>query len=454
MRLKLLPLALVLAATPLLGHSEDLLDAYREARANDPTLAQSDASRLATAENVPQARALLLPQLSAGLSLQQQSGNGQQAQLDPTTGALIPGFNSGHVRSRTPSVTLSQSVLDFSKYADLKVAHSQVDAQNEAYQAALQDLYIRVATAYFGVLTSADQLTFAQANEEAFRQTFEQSDQRYKVGLSAITDVYQSKASYESAKADTIAAQNTLNDAREALTQITGTASESLKKLREQLPMEPPTPNDPDAWVKQALASNPTILSQQYSVTAAEHSISAARAGHLPTINLTASRGKTTSWSENPLPPGIDSSTGNGRYSSTIGLTLSVPIFEGGLIQSQVRQAIANRDGAQDGLEVQRRAVIRNTLNDFRTVLAGIPQVEAAKAAVDSAQKALDASRAGFQVGTQTLLDVLTAIQTLTSSQSSYSQTRHQFILNKLLLKQSTGTIDVKDLEQVNSLLE
>jgi len=453
MRLKLLPLALVLAATPLLGHSEDLLDAYREARANDPTLAQSDASRLATAENVPQARALLLPQLSAGLTLQQQSGGGSQnAQIDPTTGALIPAPDTGHVRTRTPSVTLSQSVLDFSKYADLKVAHSQVDAQNEAYQAALQDLYIRVATAYFGVLTSIDQLTFAQANEEAFRQTFEQSDQRYKVGLSAITDVYQSKASYESAKANTIAAQNTLNDAREALTQITGTASENLKKLREQLPMEPPTPNDPDTWVKQALASNPTILSQQYSVAAAEHSISAARAGHLPTINLTASRGKTTSWSENPLP-GFNGN-GNGRYSSSIGLTLSVPIFEGGLIQSQVRQAIANRDGAQDGLEVQRRAVIRNTLNDFRTVLAGIPQVEAARAAVDSAQKALDASRAGFQVGTQTLLDVLTAIQTLTSAQSSYSQTRHQFILNKLLLKQSTGTIDVKDLEQVNSLLE
>lgn len=449
MRLKLLPLALVLAATPLLVHSEDLLDAYREARANDPTLAQSDATRLATAENVPQARALLLPQLSAGLTLDQQSGGGSQIS---SNGALIPGADTGHVRSRTPSVTLSQSVLDFSKYADLKVAHSQVDAQNEAYQAALQDLYIRVATAYFGVLTSVDQLTFAQANEEAFRQTFEQSDQRYKVGLSAITDVYQSKASYESAKANTIAAQNALNDAREALTQITGTASQNLKKLREQLPMEPPTPNDPDAWVKQALASNPTILSQQYSVTAAEHSISAARAGHLPTINLTASRGKTSSWSENPLPG--TNSNGNGRYSSSIGLTLNVPIFEGGLIQSQVRQAIANRDGAQDGLEVQRRAVIRNTLNDFRTVLAGIPQVEAAQAAVDSAQKALDASRAGFQVGTQTLLDVLTAIQTLTSAQSSYSQTRHQFILNKLLLKQSTGTIDVKDLEQVNGLLE
>ena len=146
----------------------------------------------------------------------------------------------GHVRNRNLNATLSQTVLDFSKYANLKAAHSAANAQDEQYEAALQDLYVRVATAYFGVLTSEDALAYAKANEDAFRQQYDQSDQRFKVGLSAITDVYQAKAYYEAAKADTIAAQNALNDAREALTQITGQPTGDLKKLREDLPMDRP----------------------------------------------------------------------------------------------------------------------------------------------------------------------------------------------------------------------
>ncbi|HEV2680798.1 MAG TPA: TolC family protein, partial [Rhodanobacter sp.] len=216
MRLKLLTLALALAAISLPSHGEDLLGAYHDARANDPVLSQADATRLGIGENVNQARAALLPQISASMSLNQTSG-----------GNLI-----GHDRTRTINGTLSQSVLDFSKYANLKATHSALDAQDELYQAAAQELYVRVASAYFGVLTSEDALTFAKANEDAFRQQFEQSDQRFKVGLSAITDVYQAKSYYESAKAQTIVAQNTLNDQREALTQITGKPTGDLKKLR------------------------------------------------------------------------------------------------------------------------------------------------------------------------------------------------------------------------------
>ncbi len=151
---------------------------------------------------------------------------------------------------------------------------------------------MRVAAAYFGVLTSEDELTYAKANEDAFRQQYEQSDQRFKVGLSAITDVYQAKAYYEAAKSQTIAAQNALNDAREALTQITGKPTGELKKLRDDLPMQPPAPADQDSWVKQALQTNPNLLAQQKNVDTAEHNISAARAGHLPTITAGVNYGK------------------------------------------------------------------------------------------------------------------------------------------------------------------
>jgi outer membrane protein len=432
MRLKLLTLALALAMS-LPSHGTDLLDAYHDARANDPVLSQADATRLATGEGVDQARASLLPQIDGNMSLSQTNG-----------GHLL-----GHSRSRNISGTLSQTVLDFSKYANLKAAHSASDAQDELYQAAAQELYVRVATAYFNVLTSEDELTYAKANEDAFRQQYEQSDQRFKVGLSAITDVYQAKAYYEAAKSQTIAAQNTVNDAREALTQITGKPTGDLKKLRDDLPMEPPTPTDQDSWVKQALQTNPNLLAQKNNVEAAEHSITAARAGHLPTISAGITYGKGASWSETDA---------NSRFrdpsSTTIGLTLNVPIFSGGATQSHVRQSIYQRDAATDAMESQRRLVVRDTLNYYRSVIAGIAQVESAKASVDSGQKALEATRAGFEVGTQTMTNVLLAIQVLTSSESSYSQARHQFILNKLLLKETAGTADLKDIEAINALLQ
>ncbi|TPG04285.1 type I secretion protein TolC [Rhodanobacter glycinis] len=433
MRLKLLTLALALAAISLPSHGEDLLDAYRDARANDPVLSQADATRLATGEGVDQARALLLPQISGSMGLSQTNGGNQ----------------TGHSRARTINGTLSQTVIDFSKYANLKAAHSASDAQEEFYQAAAQELYVRVATAYFGVLTSEDELTYAKANEDAFRQQYEQSDQRFKVGLSAITDVYQAKAYYEAAKSQTIAAQNQLNDAREALTQITGKPTADLKKLRDDLPMQPPAPADQDSWVKQAMQTNPSLLAQKNNVETAQHNISVARAAHLPTLTAGVSYGKGAGWSDtNPT----------GRYrdpaSTTIGLTLNVPIFSGGGTQSRVRQSIYQRDAATDAMESQRRQVVRDTLNYYRSVIAGIAQVESAKASVDSGQKALEATRAGFEVGTQTMTNVLLAIQTLTSSESSYSQARHQFILNKLLLKQTAGTADLKDIEEINTLLQ
>ncbi|HEX7732116.1 MAG TPA: TolC family outer membrane protein [Rhodanobacter sp.] len=449
MRLKLLTLALALAAVSLPSHGEDLLDAYRQALANDPTLAQADATRLATGEGVNQARALLLPQISGSLSLSQTTGGGNERIQDPNNpNEFINTSTFGHSRTRNLGANLSQTVFDFSKYANLKAAHSSANAQDELYQAALQNLFVRVATAYFAVLTDEDQLAFAKANEDAYKQQYEQSNQRYKVGLSAITDVYQAKSYYEGAKAQTISAQNTLDNDREALSQITGQPTGTLKKLRDELPMGAPDPSDPDAWVKQALANNPNLLAQEQNVQAAEHNITAARAGHLPTITANVSYGKSASWYENAA---IHSNTPS---STTIGLTLNVPIFSGGLTQSQVRQSIYNRDAAQDSMEIERRQVKASALNYYRSVLAGISQVESGKAAVDSAQKALDATRAGFEVGTQTMVNVLLAIQTLTQAESSYSQARHQLVLNRLLLKQSAGTASLGDLQNINALLQ
>lgn len=446
MRLKLLTLALSLAAVSLPSHGEDLLDAYRQARANDPVLAQADATRLAVGEGVPQARALLLPQINGTMSLQQQSGGASTSngnELGATT------QDPGHIRTRSVGVELDQTIFNLGDIASLQAAHSTKDAQEQTYEAAAQDLFVRVATAYFTVLSDEDQLTFAKANEEALRVTYDQAEQQFKVGIAAITNVYQAKATYEAAKATTISDENTLENDRQALTVITGKPVGELKKLQPELPMDPPTPADPQAWVDSSLKNNPSVLSAQLSVDAADHSINVARAGHLPTITASLSRAKSSTWLEN----GSYNYPGNGRFGNTIGVTLSVPIFSGGATQSKVRQSIDERDEAQDSLESTRRQTVQSTLNDYNSVLAGISEVESGKAAVDAAQKSLDATKAGFQVGTQILLDVLTAIQTLTQSESTYSLARHQLVLNRLLLKQSAGTIDYKDLEYANSLL-
>ena len=449
MRLKLLTLTLALAAVSLPSHGEDLMDAYRQARANDPVLAQADATRLATGEGVDEARALLLPQISGSLSLNQSTGGTKGNVQDPSDpNKLISTSIFGHSRTRSLGLDLSQTVFDFAKYANLKAAHASANAQDETYEAALQNLYVRVATAYFTVLTDEDQLAFAKANEAAYKVQYDQAVARFKAGLSAITDEYQAKSYYEGSKATTIAAQNTLDNDREVLSQITGQPTGNLKKLRDDLPMNAPEPSNPDAWVKQALINNPSLLAQEQNVRAADANVTAARAGHLPTITASVSYGKSASWYENAaIHSNVPSQT-------TVGLTLNVPIFSGGLTQSQVRQSIYNRDAAQDSMEIERRQVKASTLNYYRSVLAGISQVQSGKAAVESAQKALDATRAGFNVSTQTMVNVLLAIQTLTQAESTYSQARHQLVLDRLLLRQSAGTASLDDLQHINALLE
>lgn len=477
MRFKLLPIALALSVAPIFAHGEDLMQAYRQALANDPTLAQSDAERLISHEGVVQARSALLPQISAGMSLEQDNNNSSSSTSSTSTSQYNPyiydqngnpspyvydingnrlpsgvvassGFDTGHTRSRSLSATLSQSILDLSKWADVETAKSQQQAQTATYQAAVQDLMVRVAQAYFNVLTAEDTLRFNQSLEQSLERQLEQSQQRFKVGLSAITDVQDAKAQHDSAVAEVIAAKNSLDDAREALTQITGQPATDLKPLRQDLPLTPPVPNNLKQWVQTAMSNNPSVQSQEYSVEAAEHSISSARAGHLPTLSASVSYGKSDAWTENG---GFHSHTPS---HTTIGLTLTVPIFTGGFTQSQVRQAIYSRDSSKDALEAQRRLTVRNTRNFYRSVLAGISQVQATKAAVTSSKSALEATQAGFEVGTRNIVDVLNAQQEVTSAQSNYSQARHQYVLDKLLLKQAAGTLAPSDLQAVNTLLQ
>ena len=431
-------LTLAVASVPLAVRAEDLLDAYRQARTADPVLASADATRGIARETAVQARATLLPQVSAGLSFNETR--------DPDAPANDPNAASRN-RSRSAVASLSQVVVDLGKVAQWRGTQAQAEAQESSYRAAEQDLVVRVTTAYFGALTAADALATTLANEDAYRQQVEQADQRYRNGLSALVDLDQARSFYAAARANTIAARTALADAREALTQITGREPGELKTLRLDLPMTPPSPADPQAWVASALRDNPTLLAQQQTIAAAEEAIASARSGHLPTLNAGVDVGRGAGW---PLPL----ASTDGRTVTTVGVLLRVPLFAGGAVQSQVRQALLQRDGARDELERQRRQVARATLDRYRSVVAGIGQIAATREAFDAAGKALASTRVGRELGTQSMTDLLLAIQNLASAQGSYSFVRHQFVLNHLLLLQSAGSASEGDLAAINALLQ
>ncbi len=446
-----------LAAIPGLAQAEDLLDVYQQARQSDPVLAQAEAQNLATREGVTQARALLLPQISGSYGYNRShaiNASTEPVLADSGDFQVFPRRSTSDDYGTTLRGDVNQTLVDFSKYSNLATSRSQADAQNERFRGAEQSLIVRVAQAYFNVLTSDDNLEFAQAQEKALNKQLDQAQQRYDVGLSAITDVNEAKANHDASVAGVINAKNTLDDAREALTQITGQPFGSLERLREDLPMDPPSPNDQKAWVDQALAQNPVVLAQRYQVDAAEHSISAARAGHLPTLGASLMYTKSPGWGDtDSIRYGGSIHSNSYRESTAVGIVLNIPIFSGGATQSRVRQSIYQRDAESDVLEQNRRQVIRETRNAFRSVVAGISEVEARQQAVISAKSALDATQAGFEVGSRNIIDVLNGQQQLFQARSAYSQARHNFVLNKLLLRQSSGDIDYDDLQAVNALL-
>ena len=448
MRLKLLPVLLLLAVAPVAGHGEDLMDAYRQAIANDPVLATADAQRLLVAEGVPVARAALLPQLSAGLELDQIHSGGDTQTTDGN-GNIVSTGGGGHTRDRSLSGNLSQPILDLSAIANLRAAHAADDAQEQTYQAALQNLYVRVASAYFGVLQAQDMLDIDRSYEDAYKQEYDQTSARFKNGLSMEADVNQSKALYLYIKGMRINAEDNLKDARRALQQITGKPTGELKKLRDDLPMQAPQPNDEQAWVDAALKTNPTVLAARYAVSSDEHKVAAARAGHLPTLTAGVGYNKFGQWS-NAMP----GTAAYGPATTTVGLTLNIPLFSGGLTHAQVKQALYQRDADQGVLESQRRQAARDAANYFNLVKDGIEQVNSARDSVDAAQKSLASMRAGYTIGTQSMTNVVFAIEYLAQSQSQYAAARYQFILDKLLLKQAAGSIDMHYLEAVNGLLQ
>ncbi|MDT8439329.1 MAG: TolC family outer membrane protein [Wenzhouxiangellaceae bacterium] len=440
--------AAALAALTSSASAVDLMAVYDLASKNDPEI-KAAALRLDAGQiETRLARANLLPQLSASLSR-------------TPVGTSQPKINGvdldeNDIDSEAYSLNLSQSLFDYGNILGMERARQVVAQADAQYGVAWQDFLQRTAQRYFDMLSSVDSLRFAQAEEKALQRQFEQAEQRFEVGLSAVTDFLEAQAAWDAARARVIVAENALEDAREGLRELTGTMFESFKPLTEDLPLDRPQPAQSQDWVALALDSNPDLRVARQAEEIASADMRIARAGHLPTLDLTASYNRTLN-NEFALRDDFQNQVGtttlqNDQWSATV--RLNVPIFSGLAVQSRARRARINLGTASEELDLNQRRVVRSTENAFRAVLAGIRQVEALKQAQISSASALEATNAGFEVGTRTIVDVLLAEQRFFQTQRDYSNARHQLILNRLALRRAAGTLDPEDLRRANALLE
>ena len=433
-------LTAALLAAPAL-HADDLLAIYDQARASDPTLAAAQAALEASQELKPQARSFLFPNV----------------QLDATTAkntlrTNVPGgggpFPGGKTEFNSNAVTVQavQPLFNWQVIAGLGQADALTRQAQNQFGFAQQELMLRTSQRYFEVLAALDSLEFSVAEKTAIGRQLEQARQRFDVGLIAITDIHEAQARYDLTVAQEIQAQNRLLSALEGLGELIGTVPEGVSTLRPEVALLPPQPADMEGWVSTALATSPLVAAATEGRSAAEKEVERQRAGHFPTLNATATY--------------INSSDNGGRFGTGLdgedniyGLQMNLPIFQGGLVRSRVREAQARYREATQRLDQQRRATTRQTRDAYLGVSAAISRVEALRAAVVSNTSALEATELGYRVGTRTSVDVLDAQRALYGARRDLSGARYDYVINLLALYQAAGTLSVDDLSTVNGWL-
>ncbi len=411
----------------LQAFADNLQQVYQLATEKDPTVLRAAALRDAAVARIDVSRADLLPNISGKAGF----GRTDQQSLQ---------FDAANRSSA--SVTLNQSLFNWGNWGKLSRAEKVALQAQTAYDAEVQNLIVRTTQAYFDVLRATDDLSFAGAEKRSIERQLEQTKQRFKVGLTAITDVHEAQAQFDSALAREILAQNALENAREFLREITGRYHEQLAQLNtDKFAPGTPSPAAIQDWVVQAQDSNLTLKSQRILLEIADQDIDLAKAGHYPTLGLTAELGVTKS-------------SGQERGdSSSIGVSLAVPIYSGGGTEAAVAVARANYVEVSQTVELNHRAVVRQVRNAFNGVNAQISSVRALEQAVISAESALNATEAGFEVGTRTIVDVLQSTRNLFDARRNLSVARYNYILAMLQLKQAAGNLAEQDLQGINQAL-
>lgn len=437
---KLLPLliGLSLGGFSVGSQAENLVQIYQQARLSNPDLRSSAADRDAAFEKINESRSPLLPQLGLGADYTYNNGYRDSSGLNSNT-------TSG-------SLQLTQTIFDMSKWRALTLQEKTAGIQDVTYQSAQQTLILNTATAYFNVLNAIDTLSYIEAQKQSIYRQLDQTTQRFNVGLVAITDVQNARAQYDNVLANEVAARNTLDNNVETLRQVTGHYYPSLASLNVDR-FETTRPKPVNDLLKEAESRNLDLLSARLSQDLAREQIRYNETGHMPTVDLTASTGmsnnKYSGSRANQSTGSSDNITGN----SQVGLSFSLPLYSGGSVTSQVKQAQYAYVSASEQLESAHRTAVRTVRSSFNNVNASISSINAYKQAVVSAQSSLDAMEAGYQVGTRTIVDVLDATTTLFNARQQLSDARYNYMINELNIKSALGTLNEQDLIALNNRL-
>jgi outer membrane protein len=431
------------SANPQDAWASDLIELYGLAERHDPEIRAAYGDFRAVEQQVPQSWANLLPQISGTLSESYSKG---EIEVEGQPRREFDGDSTGF------EIRATQSIYNHAYWQRLGQANLNAAQAEADYNAARQDLIIRIATAYFNVLGAIDSLAFAEAERKSVEQQLEQTRQRFEVGLIAITDVKESQAQYDQAVAQEIVAQNTLSTTREALWTIVNSYPQRLKPLSEQMPLLQPEPADKQQWVDKALAENLSLIAAEFARKSAQQEVDIQRSGHFPTLELSARH----NYSEEGQMAfgGIVQDDATDTTRTTVMLSLNVPIFSGGGTNARVKEAVFRRDATRERYEATRRRVIQQTRDAYQSVVADISRVNALKQALVSSEAAYEATLAGYEVGTRNSVEVLTALRNVFAAKRDYAQTRYNYVLDLLRLKQAAGNLSMADLKEINRWLQ
>lgn len=426
----------VLSLLSFSSYAEDLLSIYKSAVQNDTQFRAAQAEYQALLETKNQSVALFLPTISANAFY---NDNNDKSSLST---------DSDDYKTDGYSLNITQPLYRHENYVGLTQADAVVAQAQANFEYAKQDLIIRVVKQYFAVLAASDDLEFAKAERKSIKQQLNQTQQRFNVGLIAITDVHEAKARFDQSTARAIVAENTLAISHETLREITNQNHSALSVLSTNHPLVEPEPANINKWINTANLQNALLIASNKSVDVARAEVSLQKAGHYPTLDLTAKHSVNNYGEGNPLIPQSE------QTSNSVSLQLNVPLYQGGLVNSRTRAAVYRLNQAQENLDRQRRATERQTRNSYLSVIASISTVKALKQALTSSTIALEATQAGFEVGTRTTVDVLNSQRELFLARRDYAQVRYNYILETLSLKLAAGTLSAVDIEQLNPWLK
>ena len=433
------------ATEPPLATQTDLIGVYKAAVQNNADLAAAQANLAAQQESVPQALSALLPQLNAGADT-----NSTRTSVDTRINGRTAKTQSGTAYQ----ANLNQPLFNAAAWFRLKAADATSEQAAVEFSAIQQDLILQTAESYYTILRAQDDLAASKAEETAFKRQLDQATERFDVGLSDKTDVLEAQASFDTANANRLLAERSVEDAFQALTTLTNQTYTSLNGQMHSLPVLPPVPRDAKAWVDTSTQQNLRLKASNYAVTAAQESLKQSKSGHAPTVNAFA---KYVT-GDNDSIGFINNSSLPGFYNgdadqSTVGVELNVPLYSGGLTSSQVRQSYDVLQQTEYQQESLRRQVVQNARDFYRAVNSNVEQVAARKQTIVSNKSALEATQIGFEVGTRDIVDVLNAQRQLFTAVRNYNPARYAYIISNLRRKQTAGTLSPADLQELDKYL-